>query len=84
MKKTLKGMKLPSSTNVQVFKLRLPPKVLKAFKAFGGGERDMYICDTYGMGLMMSPQKAGTGKRRLFPVPPSVDTRDMMNWEVVG
>ncbi len=76
---------LPPDTNVQAFKVKLPAKVLKAFKAFAGGEAEMYpVGPCMGYGFMMSPQApTHKGERRLYPVPDSIPLPEMLNWRIV-
>jgi hypothetical protein len=76
---------LPGDTNVQDYKLKLPAKVLHAFRAYGGGEPEMYpVGHCMGAGFMMSPEAPDSGNRRLYPLPPSVPQQNLLKWEVVG
>lgn len=84
-RKVLKVKDFPPSTDLTTIKVRLPAKTLKAFKAFGGGEREMYpVGDVMGYGFMLSPQFPGTEKRQLFPLPPEMSPAEMLDWTVVG
>ncbi len=76
---------LPPDTDVTVFKVKLPAKALKAFRAYAGGEPVMYpVGDCMGYGFMMSPDAPGGGNRRLYPLPDSVSQSDLLKWTVVG
>lgn len=75
---------LPSDTNVQAFRLKLPAKALKAFKAYAGGEPVMYpVGDCMGYGFVMSPDAPGAENRRLYPLPNEVSMKDLLGWRIV-
>ena len=76
---------LPSDTNAQDYKLKLPAKALTAFRAYAGGEPVMYpVGHCMGMGFMMSPNPPDSGDRKLYPLPPSVLQQDLLKWEIVS
>lgn len=76
---------LPSDTNVQGYKLKLPAKALRAFKNYGDGEPEMYpVGHCGGFGFMMSPDAPDSGNRRLYPLPPGVPQQNLLKWEIVG
>ena len=75
---------LPPDTNAQLFKLKLPARALKAFKAYAGGEPAMYpVGCVMGYDFMMSPEPVGAKERRLYPLPPSVRQQALLGWRVV-
>ena len=82
----MKLSSLPEDTNVQTFKLKLPEDALAKFKAFAGGEPEMYVVGpVMGWGCMMSPEPPDhKGKRRLFPVPEDIHPKEILEWEVVS
>ena len=70
--------------NIQHYLLKLPPKALKAFRAYAGGESAMYAVGyAGGYGFMMSPQPPGSSSRRLYPMPDSIAQTDLLDWEIV-
>ena len=80
----MKLSEIDENTVIDAVALRLPEDVLEEFKDYCGGEPVMYYCGpVMGYGSMMSPQPPGTkGERRLYPFPPSVNTSDMLDWEI--
>lgn len=76
---------LPPDTDVTTFRLKLPAKALKAFKAYAGGEPIMYpVGHCMGYGFMMSPDAPDAENRRLYPLPDSIPQQDLLKWTVVA
>ncbi len=84
----MKAKDLPAGTNLQLWKVRLPKKVLAQFRAYAGGAAEMYVVgDVMNYGFMMSPLppgKDGRNPRRMYPLPPGVSRADILDWTVVG
>jgi hypothetical protein len=78
----MKVKDLPSETNLTQIKVILPPKVLKLYKEYGGGERKMYIGGALMGDFFLTPHPPGTEKRRLYPMPSGVEPSDIVEWEV--
>jgi hypothetical protein len=74
---------LPDNFDLTDTLVELPENVLKQFKNFAGGEKHMYIVGATMGDFFMSPDKKGSKKRRLYPLPLSVEPRDIADWEVV-
>lgn len=74
---------LPEGTNLVKVKVILPDDVLKAFKAYAGGTRKMWIVG-YTMGdFFLSPNMPSKkGSRRLYPIPIGILPNQILNWEV--
>lgn len=76
---------LPEGTNLTEIKVILPDDVLEKYKAYCGGEKEMYIAGSM-MGdffLSPNPKTDGKGERRLYPMPETIDPSDILEWEVV-
>lgn len=74
---------LPQNTNCQNIKLKVPKKALKAFRAYAGGEPEMYpVGHVMGYGFMMSPNPPGWKDRRLYPLPESIKQSELLEWEI--
>jgi hypothetical protein len=80
----VKLKELPKDTNVQNYCVRLPKKVLKAFKEYAGGEPIMYpVGPVMGYGFMFSPQAPTEKNRRLYPMPETIELKEILNWTIV-
>lgn len=80
----MKLNELSDSTNVIGIKIKLPAKALKMFKAFAGGESEMYVCGSSMGCFFMSPDSPEKPKRRLYPLPPDISTTDILQWKVAS
>jgi hypothetical protein len=79
----MKVSSLPPDTDLTTFRVKVPAKALKAFRAHLGGEPLMYpVGHVMGYGFMMSPDAPGASNRRLYPLPPEVSTTDILNWKL--
>lgn len=77
----MKVSELPENTNLTKVKVRLPKDVLKKYKEYAGGEKEMYIVGSMMGDFFLSPTIKK--ERRLYPMPLGVIPEDILNWEVV-
>jgi len=81
----MKVKELPKNTNLTTIKVKLPKKVLIEYKAYCGGEEEMYVVGDMMGDFFMSPFPSDTkGERRLYPMPISVNPKDILEWEVTN
>lgn len=79
----MKVKDLPESSPLDAVRIRLPRKALKQFRDYAGGEPIMYVAGRVcGYGFMMTPDPPGSETRRLYPLPPEISTRDILDWSV--
>lgn len=74
---------LPEGTNLTDIEIELPKNVLKQFKDYAGGEKIMYVAGQAMGDFFMSTKPKGKGERRLYPLPPMVEPKDILEWKVV-
>lgn len=74
---------LPNNFDLTNTLIELPDDVLKQFKEHAGGEKHMYIVGHYMGDFFMTPDKKGSAKRRMYPLPLGIVPRDIANWKVV-
>lgn len=81
----MKVKDLPENTSLATIKVRLPKKTLVEYKAYCGGEEQMYIVGSMMGDFFLSPVSPETkGEKKLYPMPPSVVPQDILEWEVVA
>lgn len=75
---------LPPQADLTKFRVKLPAKALKQYKAYAGGESIMYIVGGMMGDFFMSPDApTKKGNRRLYPMPTLVTPQDILNWTIV-
>ena len=76
---------LPGNTNVLKLKLKLPKIALQEFKEYLGGETEMYIVGPMMGDFFLSPMPPDIkGERRLYSLPISIETSELLEWEVIS
>jgi len=79
----MKVKDLPEGAPLDSVRIRLPRKALRQFREYAGGEPVMYCAGGVGgYGFMMTPDPPGSETRRLYPLPPEISTRDILDWIV--
>lgn len=79
----MKVKELPKDTNLTKIKVKLPDDVLKAYKEYAGGEPEMWIVGSMMGDWFLSPIAPGIkGKRRLYPMPISVEPFHILDLDV--
>jgi len=75
---------LSDSINLTKVKVRLPEEVIKKYRAYYGGEPEMWIAGGFMGDFFLSPDPPGVKPRRLYPMPENVKPSDLLDWEVVS
>lgn len=73
---------LPADADLGKVKLKLPLAFYRKMKDYCGAERTMYIVSHTTIAFF-SPDPPGSKSRRLYPVWPGWDIREILGWEVV-
>ena len=79
----MKAKDLLGHTNLINIKVRLTDELLKAYKDYAGGTRNMWFIGWINMDFFMSPHSPKTKERRLYPLPIAVDTADLLECKVI-
>lgn len=79
----MKVKELPENTNLTDIKVELPSYALNEYKSYLGGEKEMWIVGAMMGDWFLSPDPKSQNKRTLFPMPITIEPRDILEWNVV-
>jgi hypothetical protein len=80
----MKVSELPKGSNLTLVKVRLSDEQLTQYKAYNGGEQDMWIVGETMGDFFLSPHPPNMkGERRLYPIPITLEPQFLLKCEVV-